>query len=170
MSYKVNNIENSTPPGSVIAYYGSSDPTGWVICNGAARSNPSNYINLTNMGIGSISNGYYYPPNLSGMFLRGSGASYVSNNYTAGSIGAVQLDEIHSHTHNEVILNSVGLNLNLYTHSLAYSGQNVSVRDFYMISNTSNYVNFTNKNDNTTFTGGTETRPINVAINWIMKI
>jgi hypothetical protein len=51
MSYNVNLVPNIAPQGTVMQYTGITDPSGWVICDGQARSNASGtYNNLINSG------------------------------------------------------------------------------------------------------------------------
>ena len=88
-AYKQNPNNQSTnplsigpPPGSIMAYFAggdsangsSSDPDGWIICDGVPRTNGNDgrYNYLSALGIGSL-NGYTYtPPDLRGAFLRGA--------------------------------------------------------------------------------------------------
>lgn len=68
------------PPGSIMAYFGggntagASDPEGWVIADGTARSNAGdgryNFI-ANELKIGTIGGTNYTPPDLRGAFLRG---------------------------------------------------------------------------------------------------
>ena len=86
MSHTINNIVSTPPTGSVIAYLGTSDPEGWVICDGVTRTNNGDgrYKNLNSLGIGSGGSGTsnYTPPNYKGSFLRGIGTSSVNGNYS----------------------------------------------------------------------------------------
>lgn len=45
MSYNVNLVPNIAPQGTVMQYTGVTDPSGWVICDGQARSNASGFYN-----------------------------------------------------------------------------------------------------------------------------
>ena len=62
------NINSTNPTGSMIAYAGTTDPVGWVICDGIVRTNNQDgkYNSISSMGIGfggsGISN--YTPPNM----------------------------------------------------------------------------------------------------------
>ena len=61
-------INSMNPTGSMIAYAGTTDPVGWVICDGIVRTNNQDgkYNGISSMGIGfggsGISN--YTPPNM----------------------------------------------------------------------------------------------------------
>jgi microcystin-dependent protein len=95
--------------GSLTAYLGSSDPTGWVICDGIARTNNSDgkYNALAAMGIGTGGTGTssYTPPDLRGAFLRGDGkgtaAATLSTGYGsyAATLKSSQNDSMQTHTH-----------------------------------------------------------------------
>ena len=86
------------PTGSIIAYMGSLDPIGWVICDGVARTYNSNYDMLIAMSIGTYSstNSTYKPPDLTNKFLYGS-----STLGTVGGSSSVTLttSNMPSHTH-----------------------------------------------------------------------
>lgn len=68
-------VVETTPVGTVAAYLGKTDPDGWVICDGASRSNSTKkYDRLIGKSIGTFtaSNASYTPPNLKSRFLYGS--------------------------------------------------------------------------------------------------
>ena len=51
MSYNFNSIPSVPPTGTVAPFTGTTDPSGWVICDGTSRSNASGqYNNLINAG------------------------------------------------------------------------------------------------------------------------
>lgn len=60
-----------TPPGTIVPYLGTTDPDGWVICDGIQRTNDSKYDELISLSYGTISGTYYIPINLQNTFLRG---------------------------------------------------------------------------------------------------
>lgn len=52
MSYNFNSIPSVPPTGTVAPFTGTTDPSGWVICDGTTRSNASGqYNNLINAGL-----------------------------------------------------------------------------------------------------------------------
>jgi microcystin-dependent protein len=93
-----NYLGNSAVPpvGSIMSYMGTSDPDGWVICDGKPRdNNNSKYNSLVALSIGSQgSSSVYTPPNLQGLFL------YSSDGNTAlgktGGRSTINLQ--HNHT------------------------------------------------------------------------
>ena len=81
---KNNNISVIYYTGTVCAYLGSTDPDGWVICDGITRNVSDNrYANLVTMGIGTGNANSYTPPDYRGAFLRGSNKGTA--NATAGT-------------------------------------------------------------------------------------
>ena len=62
------NINSTNPTGSMIAYAGTTDPVGWVICDGIVRTNNQDgkYNSISSMGIGFGGSGVsnYTPPNM----------------------------------------------------------------------------------------------------------
>ena len=55
MSYFTVNGQNLIPTGTVCSYLGTTDPAGWVICDGIARTNNTDgkYNSLNSLGIGT---------------------------------------------------------------------------------------------------------------------
>jgi len=88
-----------TPTGSIIAYLGTSDPASWVICDGLARVNNSKFDKLIGLNIGTVTNGYYYPPDLRGKFLYGkTDAVELKTTGGASSVTLVTAN-LPSHSH-----------------------------------------------------------------------
>jgi hypothetical protein len=103
--YKVNGKDNFSPPGTVLAYIGSTtiDPPGWIIANGIQRTNGSDgrYNTLIALSVGSgVNNVNYTPPDLDAMFLRGIGSqTYGSINYGGASYKNKIEHNITQHSH-----------------------------------------------------------------------
>ena len=102
--YTYNDVRVNPPPGIIIQYMGTTDPEGWVICDGVTRTNNSDnrYNNLNSMGIGTGGSGTtnYTPVDLKNVFLYGAANSSELN--TTGGNANVTLTEgqLPSHTHN----------------------------------------------------------------------
>ena len=62
-----------TPPGTIVPYLGTTDPDGWVICDGSERLYDSKYDELISLSYGALSDSgtHYTPINLQNTFLRG---------------------------------------------------------------------------------------------------
>jgi hypothetical protein len=168
MSYIINSNANYSivvPAGTIAAYLGTSDPTGWVIMDGVARTNNSDgrYNRLAALGVGSGGTGTasYTPPNGKGAFLRGLGTS-------SAALKAFQDDELESHKHN---VNDPGHGHTTTYGFTSYTGGTTPSRT----GDTGSGAGSSGVTSSTTgitlnSSGGTETRPYNVSVNWIIKL
>ena len=123
----------------------SSAPTGWLSCDGSAVSR-STYLDLfsaisTTFGTGNGSTTFNVP-DLRGEFIRGWDAGRGID--SGRSFGSAQADELKSHRH-----------------SIAFAGNGW---DAYTGLNQG-----TGVTDYTDYTGGTETRPRNIAMLYCIK-
>lgn len=150
------------PVGSVLPYFGIVAPQGWLICNGAeiSRTTYSDLYNVIGTSCGS-GNGTstFIIPDLRGMFLRGvdgtagndpDNSTRMAQNTggnTGNNVGTVQNDTLASHSHTQNLILNTGGDLKTTTGSGSES-QNAA---------------------NTGNTGGSETRPVNVYVNYIIK-
>jgi microcystin-dependent protein len=163
------------PAGIIMAFGGTAAPTGFLACNGAAVSRTI-YAALfaaigTTWGSGDGVNTFNVP-DLRGAFLRGSGTSaldpssprsvgsfqaeaYLNHAHTASSSVS---DPGHSHTYQESVGGpsawQAGPGYGNGTRSTGSSGTGISVSTSVA----------------TSTTGGTETRPDNYAVLYIIKI
>ena len=87
------------PVGSIMSYIGTTDPDGWVICDGVERSNNGVYDSLINMGIGSESGGNYIPPNLNDRFLYGTSSVVNIGDISGTNSVTLTSDNIPQHNH-----------------------------------------------------------------------
>jgi len=149
------------PTGSVLAYAGTTAPTGFLLCQGQAVSRAL-YANLFAVigeahGEGNNTTTFNIP-NYQGRFLRGvdggsgndpdaaSRTAMTTGGNTGNAVGSVQTDQFRSHAHASGEWYGNG-----------ESGSGIG----YM---------GTNYNRNTGSTGGNETRPKNAYVNYIIKI
>lgn len=92
----------TTPVGSILSYMGTSDPDGWIICNGVSRNDGQDgrYNNLiaAKIGTGTI-NASYTPPNLLGRFLRGSNGVVAVNSNGGNDNITLTNNELPAHNH-----------------------------------------------------------------------
>lgn len=145
-------VASSAPqPGTVTWFAGTTPPTGWVLCDGALL-NRTTYATLFSVigvtygaGDGLTT---FAVPDLRGVFVRGVDAGRGLDSGRA--LGSLQADEFRSHTHG-VRADNGGWN-----------------------TNTNNIVSGTDRGwvytAQTIASGGAETRPINVALNAIIKV
>ena len=162
-------VDLGSPAGIVAPFAGTSAPSGWLACNGAAVSR-TDYATLfaaigTTWGVGDGSTTFTLP-NLQGAFVRGSGTSTLdpSSPRAVGSFQAEAYlnhshgvtDPTHSHTYTVV---------NTASQATGGSGSNY----YNSATTTSTAAASTGISVNTSTTGGTETRPDNYALLYIIK-
>lgn len=167
------------PPGVISAFGGASAPGGYLLCDGSAVSR-STYSNLfgaiaTAYGIGDGSTTFNIP-DLRGMFTRGvSGASgrdpdaasrTATNGGASGNnVGSTQTSAFASHSH--------GVTDFGHAHGIAFAGLSGSPGSIAVGSGGSYLIpgatDFAATNISIQNSGGNETRPINVYVNYIIK-
>jgi microcystin-dependent protein len=172
--------QNGVPTGAIMPFIGTVAPNGWLLCNGDsfASLDPVTTANLKTLLGGTTT------PNLNGMFLRGTGTA--SSGHSGPSLKTVQQDDFKEHLHLvNINTNSAGE----HTHSIKrrrngtdgtydkndqYKDENSAATTNstdlgpFSISSDGNHAH--NINGNSAATGGTETRPINYGVNYIIKI
>lgn len=157
-------LKEFVPVGLIQAYGGSSAPTGWLLCDGSAVSRTT-YADLFALIAETAGEGdgvtTFNVPDLRGRFLRGwdngatndpdaaSRTALNTGGATGDAIFSLQADELKTHTHNYFRdVSGTG------TGSIQPVGGN-------SILNSSPGA--------TTSSGGNETRPKNVAVNYLIK-
>jgi microcystin-dependent protein len=160
------------PAGSIIAFGGDTNriPSGWLLCNGQAVSRTGRAKLLTAIGTAwgaGDGSSTFNVPDLRGMFLRGlngdladltwmdpDGNTRQSRNggNSGNAVGSYQQHELKQHRH-ELPLESGG---NLNIQSLA---SNIGTDERYGHPAGEAYGNY----------GGSETRPNNAYVNYIIK-
>jgi microcystin-dependent protein len=146
---KLNSSVILVPTGAVMAFAMNSAPSGWLAANGSAVSRTT-YAALfaaigTTYGTGDGSTTFSLP-DLRGYFVRGAGTN--GDGVAAGTFGAKQTDDFKSHTHED----NGGYIANEYDYS---PGEWPGLRRSLNIV--------------TGATGGTETRPRNIAMLYCIK-
>ena len=154
------------PPGTVVAYMGTTAPAGWLLCNGASvsRSTYASLYAVIGNASGSADANNFNVPDLRGRFLRGwdnaigrdpdraSRTAMATGGNAGDAIGSVQTDAFKSHTHTTT---------DKFTNHAATSASGSA-------GNTGATTQFTEK-PTSDATGGSETRPINAYVNYIIK-
>jgi len=105
-SFKYNGFSINAPVGTIVSFLGTSDPDGWLICDGEVRTGGAGrYAALkdilnTAMGVTENSNDSVRPPNLKNRFLYGRTSTSTTTSTTAGS-STKTLSEANmpAHTH-----------------------------------------------------------------------
>ena len=121
-----NNIVDTVifPIGAIVPYLGTSDPPGWIICNGVIRTSSDNrYAALATLlnsvpGFSGNTANSITPPNLQNKFLYGASTNNSINTIGSNNTGNVTLstDNLPSHTHTITVNNSV------HSHTVPVSG------------------------------------------------
>ena len=131
-----------TPLGTVITYYGTVAPDGYLACDGAsfsATDYPKLYAHLGNINT---------TPDMRGLFVRGYDPTGARDpDGTTRLIGSVQQDELKAHKHDIPCLNEI-----------AYGSSNIP-----------SDANGPLVMHETSLTGGPETRPKNIVLMYCIK-
>ena len=104
MSYTINFVSAIPSTGSIMSYLGTTDPDGWILCDGVNRTSvDSRYSNLSTLlntiyGISTNTANSITPPNLTGKFLYGATTTTTGIGQTGGSATQILTLPTHSHT------------------------------------------------------------------------
>lgn len=154
----------ASPVGTIVAFAGAAAPTGWFLCNGqlVSRTGYSNLWNVigTTYGAGDGSTTFALP-DLRGEFLRGLDAARGVD--PGRALGSAQGSAFAAHNH----LNGVGLTSTPTTSiygSTTDGVPGVASRPVELSNSALARQGLTS-----TVGGATETRPRNVAINFIIR-
>jgi microcystin-dependent protein len=179
-NYTVNSpIVSGIPVGTILPFAGSTVPAGYLICDGA-QINRITYANLFSVIGSSWGNGNgtttFHVPDFRGRFMRGQNAgsgqdpdaatrtAINTGGNTGDNVGTVQSGGLSSHNHNLTILG--GCSGNNAASSVSYlSGSN----NGGTLWSTSPCGNPTNNTVSIASSGGSETRPSNVSVKYIIK-
>ncbi|TKB98882.1 tail fiber protein [Pedobacter cryophilus] len=169
--------QNGVPTGAIMPFVGTTAPQGWLLCDGSNIPVNDYTTNLRTL-LGTTTT-----PDLRAMFLRGAGSG---NSHTGPALKTVQQDDLKQHLH--------GININTssngyHTHYIARRrngsdgtyDKNDAHNEENSAATTDNIIigqfqttgagdHTHNVNGNTSNTGGTETRPINYGVNYIIKL
>lgn len=161
-------VDAAGPAGIIAPFAGTTAPTGWLSCEGQAISR-STYATLfaaigTTWGNGDGSTTFNIP-DLRGMFLRGTGtnATGSSSGAVGPSVGAYAADTYLNHSHAITDPGHVHSSLITASFPLSSGGGNLLAAP----GNTGSAT--TGITVNTSTTGGTETKPKNYGILYIIK-
>lgn len=147
--------------GEIVAYGGSSAPSNFLLCDGSAVARTGVYQDLfnvigTNFGVGDGSTTFNLP-NSKGIFLKGAGSQTIGGIVHAGTLGVTENDQMQGHFHSaSTPYGIVGGGW------AATGGTTFSWGALTIGSPTTDGVNGTPRT-------GTETKPANVAVNYIIR-
>lgn len=155
MAYSLKNVAETTMPiGSIVAFYGTSPPSGWLICDGRSCAGTP-LATLT---------GKTTVPDLRGRFIRMIGGN-------AAGMAVAQAADYGNHTHYMFSSNTGGSwitssNRKEYAPNYRAVLRNTTDRDDYVIAGSGGTANCGRTGP---AGSGTEVRPINMAFNYIIK-
>ena len=119
MSYLLNGLNQLAFTGQIASYIGVTDPSGWVIGDNTSRANTNGmYNNLRDMGIGTITDGNYTPPDLRGYLLCGYDGTNQINTFAGQTANQLTLNvnQLPDHTHGGTATTTSNTN-NSHTHT-----------------------------------------------------
>lgn len=174
--------QNGVPTGTIMAFGGTTIPSGWILADGRAIPNDIYHAALRAIYGTNV-------PNLKGLFLRGTGTnSGYSGVYVGPSLRATQADDMKSHTHS-IDMSGTTSTSGSHTHDARRNtGGSSGITSFQdplknVQTNTdsdNSTPTITNSAGNHTHTlsitgsaganGTVDTRPINYGVNYIIKI
>lgn len=180
---------NGVPTGSIMPFIGTTPPVGWLLCNGGLIEDVPHTLALRSL-LGGINT-----PDLQGMFLRGTGTSPV-NSEAGPALQTTQGDANKSHSHTRGTLATADNgdhNHHTTDNGTIYKRMTRASND--LPSNRSGNVTYSNSgytdglldihnsaiqknagNHSHTISGtvessgGTESRPVNYGVNYIIKL
>lgn len=171
------------PPGIIVPYGGVAAPNGWLMCDGSSvsRATYAGLFAAIGTAFGSASGSTFNLPKGNGMFLRGvddgagvdpdaaSRTAMASGGNTGDNVGSIQADATAKnalaltdpgHTHTPVApVDTAGTN-----QANAQTGA-----DFNVVTNATALTLNSNTTGITLGNGDSETRPVNMAVNYIIK-
>lgn len=174
---------NGVPTGSIMPFVGTEAPNGWLLCNGSSFASLDVAITANLKALLGGTN----TPDLKGIFLRGTGRQCNAYGcYEGPELKAIQQDDLKSHlhaisipttsngSHSHSIKRRSNPNNSAYDDGDSKQNENsASTTDRndlgnFQTSSTGNHTHTANGNSNST--GGSETRPINYGVNYIIKL
>ena len=180
---------NGVPTGSIMPFIGTTPPVGWMLCNGGAIDIVPHTAALRSLLGGNNT------PDLQGMFLRGTGTSPV-NSEAGPALQTTQGDANKSHSHTRGTLATADNgdhnhhttdNGTIYKRmtrasndlpsnrsgnvTYANSGYTAGILDIHNSAIQKNAGNHSHTISGTVeSSGGTESRPVNYGVNYIIKL
>jgi microcystin-dependent protein len=156
------------PSGMISPYGGTSAPTGWLVCDGAAVSRTTYATLFARIGVtwgagdGSTT---FNVPDLANMFLRGSGTS---------NVGVYEADTFGSHTHGSSLTDPGHRHTTVILADAGSTGQGDNVTGvtgnvYRTQSGALTTTNTTGISISIQATGSSETRPVNKRVLYIIK-
>jgi len=173
---QINALANNTPPGTVIAFAGSSSTlNNYLLCDGAIY-NSQNYNALFNaIGFiyGDVGNGNFRVPDYRAVFLRGSGQQDVQMRVIAGGGQPLMKRFIAPNLGSTVVDQSTYFSTSNYVDSISTTSKSVVTGmspNLATLSKTNviDSVNYSTNNNAFNF-GNDETHPVHTSVQYFIK-
>ena len=162
-------VDLGSPAGIVAPFAGTSAPSGWLACDGSSvlRTDYPNLFTAIGTTWGSVDSTHFTLPDLRGTFLRGTGTNGTYGTAVGQAVGTYAADTYLNHSH---AVTDPG---HLHTYSVV-SGSAQAVGGsgsnyFTGTATTNTGAASTGLTVNTSTTGGTETKPKNYGVLYIIK-
>jgi len=148
------------PTGTILPFAGSAAPAGYLLCDGSSqvRTTYSALFTVIGTTYGSIDGTHFNLPNCQGVFLRGAGSQTISSITYSGTLGTAQGDQMQGHIHGF----SAAITPTWSSATLAAGSSVASM-------NNGNTGGPASDGTNGTPRVGSETRPANLTITYIIK-
>ena len=166
-------VDLASPAGIIAPFAGTSAPSGWLACQGQAVSRTT-YATLfaaisTTWGSGDGSTTFNLP-DLRGMFVRGTGtnATGSSSGAVGPSVGAYAADTYLNHNHTATDSGHTH-NYNVRSANRSADGPGGDLWDGVSTNGGTTTTGYANITVATSTTGGTETKPKNYGVLYIIK-
>ena len=160
------------PAGTIVAFGGPVAPAGWTLCDGSLRdgNNPvysALYAEIGTSFGGTSSLQQFNLPNTSGIFLRGVGTQSVSGVTYAGTLGQTQADQFQGHWHD--VLGSANGGRHIGDYVGIQPGPNGAI-SYLETGDRPLARGVMDDGANGTPRIGAETQPVNISVNYIIKL
>lgn len=145
-SFKYGGFSVVTPVGTIVSYLGTTDPEGWIICDGALRTNGAGrYKELkdilnTAFGISTNTQDSVTPPDLRSRFLYGKSTSDGTSILAGSSSVTIGLTNMPTHKHD------VTASQGTHTHLITDNGHTHTINTTYEVWNSDGGDNSTGGN------------------------
>jgi len=167
-------VDQSSPAGMIAPFAGTSAPTGWLACQGQAVSQTTYAALYAAIGAtwntGGEGAGNFRLPDLRGMFVRGTGtnATGSSSGAVGPSVGAYAADTYLNHNHTATDSGHTH-NYTTYAAKRTADGPGGNLWDNDSTNGATTTTGTANITVATSTTGGTETKPKNYGVLYIIK-
>jgi microcystin-dependent protein len=169
-------VDLGSPAGIIATFAGTSAPSGWLACNGAIVSQTTYATLFAAIGAtwntGGEGAGNFRLPDLRGMFLRGTGtnATGSSSGAIGPSVGGYDADTYLNHNHAATSTDAGHTHSFTETNGSGAAAAGIGGQGVNNFSGTTGSGNASiTTTVNTSTTGGTETKPKNYGVLYIIK-